>query len=635
MNDRGRRTILFSFLFLWSLGSLAPLYGQDDYSFTSIKTVEEEFQQKLNSVRPSTDTIEIYANYVKRLVRRGNYEKADTILQKHINGFIETNDKDLLAEVYKSRAFMYKVQGRFTKSLDDYLWLKDYYETKEDLNEMVSIYSQMAEYYRAIRGYELMATHLDMAKAIIDNEEIDTRHIAYWYSRKASWGTEYQGIKDSTEIFAKEGYRLALEANDVYTQALTLNELGYLYQHSNTPRDFYLSYYDRSRKLFFEQERYRDYVDVTINYIREINGHDEEQTYEIIQQILPMQRENNWFSIIPTLQVAQDQYRRLGMTKEIDEAQMEIYEARMRENMMVTEVALSEMALSYENELTKKELEVQEQQTQLAKAEALNNKRAFTSTAILAFLLLIITIGVIIINRRFKKKNILLSERKKEVEESNTKLEQSLDHQKALYQELNHRVKNNLTILTGLIYLQEVDEESRESKEAFETLRNRVKSMALAHENLYKSDHQTKIDFQNYLVQLFNELKLSLSDPDKIETEIECNGYELEMLQAVPLAIVLNEFFTNTIKHAFEGDNKGSVKVSALQENKTTIIEYSDNGRGYSVDEMGNSTLGLRLVKLLMQQLKATFEDLTTANGVHYKFVIPDSDYQPKAVNSF
>lgn len=633
MKARGQLVLIISLLF-WQFGFTHLLLGQDNYDFISIKSVEADFRQELNSVSSPSDTIQAYANYIKRLIRRGNYQKADTILQGTMDNFIATNDTLLLIDIYKHRAFSYKVQGMYTKSLNDYLWLKEYYEAKKDPNGMVETYSQMAEYYRASREFELMGKHLEMAQDIISEEDIDIKHIAYWYSRKAAWETEHRGIRDSIEIFAKEGYRLGLEAKDAYTQALTLNELGYLYQHQDKPKEVFLSYYDRSRKLFFDHERYRDYVNVTINYIRQINGIDDEKTYEIIEQILPMQRENQWFSLIPTLGLAINQYSKRGETEKIYRAKMEAYEAQMRENNVFTEIALSEMALNYENELTKKELEVQEQQTELAKVEASNNKRAFTYTSILALLLFLLSIAVIVVNRKFKRQNNLLNDRKKEIELANTKLKVSLDHQKALYKELNHRVKNNLTILTGLIYLQEIDETSSESREAFETLRNRVKSMALAHENLYKSDNQTKIDFQTYLTELFNELKHSLADLNKIETAIDCNGYKIEMLQAVPLAIILNEFFTNSIKHAFGKKDKGLVQVSTNQYEDCTIIEYSDNGCGYSIEKTNNSSLGLRLVKLLMQQLKASFEDLTTEEGVHYKFVVPVSDYEPKKISS-
>jgi two-component sensor histidine kinase len=622
MKARDQLVLIISLIF-WQFGYNPLLYSQENYDFISIKSVESDFHQELRSVKSPSDTIEVYVNYIKRLIKRGNYQKADTILQDTMDDFRATNDTLVLIDLYTNRAFGYKVQGMYTKALSDYLWLKEYYEAKKDPNGMVEIYTQMAEYYRASREFQLMDKHLEMAFDIIEKQDIDKKNIAYWYSRKAAWETEYGGNNDSIEIFAQEGYRLGLEAKDKYTQALTLNELGYLYQHQDKPMEVFLSYYERSRKLFFDQERYNDYVNVTINYIRQISGADDEKTYEIIEQILPMQRENQWFSLIPTLGIAINQYSKRGQTEKIYRAKIEAYEARHRENYVFMEIALSEMALNYENELTKKELEVQEQQTQFAKAEAQNNKLAFIYTAVIAVILLIVTFAVIKINRDFKKKNLQLAQGKIDLEASNSKLTDSLNHQKSLYQELNHRVKNNLTILSGLIYLQELNEEDQSSQAAFETLRNRINSMALIHETLYNSKNTAKIDFQLYLNQLIQELKQSFTNSGTIDTEIKSEGYEIEMIQAVPLAMLLNEFFTNSIKHAFKDTVQPIISVETIQGKKETIIEYRDNGCGYTPNKNSYNTLGLRLTTLLTKQLNGSFDDLTSPKGVFYRLAVP------------
>lgn len=599
------------------------MVAQNDFQFIPIERVKNELTKELSGVQSSSDTLSIYRSFITRLVHRGNYQEADSLFSLCMPRFIALDDEQILAEIYKERAFMYKVQKRFIKALNDYLWLKSYYEEREDINALVDTYSAMAEFYRAYRNFELMKKHLDLAEDIIKKEKVNKKTRAYWHSRKAAWGTEYLMDVDTIEYHALEGLRLAKESNHPYVEALTLNELGFLYFNKKINKD-YLSYYNRARRIFFDEERYLDYVDVTNNYVRGIWGVDEPGSMKILEQIVSLQRKNKWFnSLLVSLYSIYQIQLNLGDLDSADETLHEIYKTELAEKDARYQIALSDAALTYEKDLAQKDLEVQEQQTQLAKAEAQNNRLAFIYAAVIALLLLFITFGVIKINRDFKRKNIQLERGKIALEASNGKLTNSLNHQKGLYQELNHRVKNNLSILSSLIYLQGLNEKDPSSQLAFETLRNRVKSMALIHESLYNSDLSEKLDFRLYLDQLIQDLKQSFTDSDTIDTKIISEGYKIEMIQAVPLAMLLNEFFTNSIKHAFDNTEQPMITVETIQGKEETIIEYRDNGCGYEKNNNTYSTLGLRLTTLLTKQLNGSFDDLSNHRGVFYRLVVP------------
>ena len=171
--------------------------------------------------------------------------------------------------------------------------------------------------------------------------------------------------------------------------------------------------------------------------------------------------------------------------------------------------------------------------------------------------------------------------------------------------------------------MQEIGEERDDFKQTLETLRSRIKSIALAHESLYNLESQSKIDFQIYLEGLFNELQNAMVSAQKIETTIQCQSFELGMQQAIPMAMIINELFTNSIKHGFKDASTGKITVKGYFENGISIIEYIDNGCGIPKTVSEKPNLGLKLVSLLLEQLDTVLEDISPETGVHFKIQIP------------
>jgi len=616
-------SLLHSSSFLFNLIVLLSGFTMSAQEFIPASKVTAEFRQELQNSPQNRDTADIYLHFIKRLIKRGNYSMADSILQRSEQSFISLGDSTLLADLYEHRAFMYKVQRRFPKSLEDYLWLKSYHENTNDQNALARIYSLLAEYYRALNEYELMYKHLMLAKGILQKHP-NKSTLAYWNGRMASWFTEYNGNVDSVDFYAKKSLELAVETGDLYTQALALNELGFNALNLKRNDSLYLGNLSKSMEIMQQLERYRDYVDVTNNYARAITRTDRKLALQLLETILTLEEENNWYSpMVTSLSLIRDQYQYLGMDKEFDESLHKIYEARIDEIRSINEIEVNDLALTYLNQLTEQELEIQEQKTELAEAKAQNNQRAFVVTAVIALSLGIITLMIYQFNRKVRKKNKQLNQQRDQIHRSNLELEESLSQQTVLYKELNHRVKNNLTLLMGLIYMQEVGEDRNDFRQTLGTLRNRIKSIALAHENLYNLESQSKINFQVYLEGLFNELQNAIVDAQKVKTKIHCPNFELDIQEAIPVAMIINELFTNSVKHGFKNVSDGKIMVKGYFDNDISIIEYRDNGCGIPKNASEKKNLGLRLISLLLEQLDATLEDLSPETGVHFKIRIP------------
>ena len=189
------------------------------------------------------------------------------------------------------------------------------------------------------------------------------------------------------------------------------------------------------------------------------------------------------------------------------------------------------------------------------------------------------------------------------------KIEQSLREKESLLQEIHHRVKNNLQVVSSLLGLQARQMTEEEIRRAFRESQNRVHSMALIHERLYQSKDLSEIDCQEYADQLvghlFRSYGVSLS---RVKLEMNFGGERMPMALAVPMGLILNELLSNCLKHAFPRGKEGKISVTLTRSDggKLTLV-VADDGIGLPVNaNLWNArSLGLRLVRILSEQIGA------------------------------
>jgi ABC-type amino acid transport substrate-binding protein/anti-sigma regulatory factor (Ser/Thr protein kinase) len=195
----------------------------------------------------------------------------------------------------------------------------------------------------------------------------------------------------------------------------------------------------------------------------------------------------------------------------------------------------------------------------------------------------------------------------------------SLEEQQILLKEIHHRVKNNLNVIVSLLTLQENQVDSVDSaRKAFEQSRNRIYSMALVHDSLYQSDRLSEIELDEYIKALVSQLEATNLRDGEVTFACQLVPVRLDITQAVPCGLVINELVTNALKHAFVGLPGGAITVSLeTPEKGLLVVSVEDNGRGMQ-DSVNNTdatgSLGLHLVQLLAGQLYGTVE-FTAANG--------------------
>ncbi|MFI5368940.1 MAG: sensor histidine kinase, partial [Spirochaetia bacterium] len=200
--------------------------------------------------------------------------------------------------------------------------------------------------------------------------------------------------------------------------------------------------------------------------------------------------------------------------------------------------------------------------------------------------------------------------------------------QEVLLKEIHHRVKNNLQVISSLLALQAGSTDDEKTRALLTESRDRVRSMALIHEKLYPSGDAQGISFAGYVKDLAAHLRHSYAgNSGSVELGTDVEEMTLSMDVSVPCGLIINELLSNSLKYAFPGGRKGTISVSLHRvEGHRVTLTISDDGIGFprQIDIRNPSTLGLRIVSILVEQLKGTLTK-NTGPGTSFTISFPTS----------
>ncbi len=213
-----------------------------------------------------------------------------------------------------------------------------------------------------------------------------------------------------------------------------------------------------------------------------------------------------------------------------------------------------------------------------------------------------------------------ITERKLAEEE----IKRSLKEKEVLLKEIHHRVKNNMQVIYSLLNLQAKGIPEKEVRAMFEETRNRVHSMALIHEKLYRSTDLAHIDFKEYLTSLVAGIADTYKRHDVV-LSVEMEPMALDVNIGIPCGLIVNELVSNCLKYAFPEKRKGTIKVGIIKNSEgNNVLTVSDNGVGFpeTLDFRNTASLGLQLVNVLTSQIRGTIE-LMKEEGTMFKITFP------------
>lgn len=193
---------------------------------------------------------------------------------------------------------------------------------------------------------------------------------------------------------------------------------------------------------------------------------------------------------------------------------------------------------------------------------------------------------------------------------SEEQLQKSLHEKEILLSEIHHRVKNNLALVSGMLQMQVFDEENEEVLNKLNNSMLRVETMASIHQLLYESNSFSRLEFSKIVNKLIKATHNSFSADKDIEIEIETEPFELNINQAVPCSLIINEVITNVYKHAFKGRNRGWIRAKLHREENRVTFTIEDDGvglpEGFDMSQL--SSLGTKIISALVKQLEGTFK---------------------------
>lgn len=218
-----------------------------------------------------------------------------------------------------------------------------------------------------------------------------------------------------------------------------------------------------------------------------------------------------------------------------------------------------------------------------------------------------------------------VGERTVDLEGLNARLRGALQERDVLLREIHHRVKNNMQVIASLLSIQS-NSVAPELRPYFHDNMQRIRAMARIHESLYASDNLSQVDFGTYLASLCADLKRSFVAGDRVAVEIEGPHLSFPIDTATPLGLLLSEVISNSLKHGYPNDGTGRIHIGIDADDKTITFAIRDDGAGIppDLDLATDRSMGLRLIRILAQQLGATYAyERTAEGGTLFRLALP------------
>jgi two-component sensor histidine kinase len=214
----------------------------------------------------------------------------------------------------------------------------------------------------------------------------------------------------------------------------------------------------------------------------------------------------------------------------------------------------------------------------------------------------------------------LVKERTKELSVTNQELENAMADQEMLFREVHHRVKNNMQLIVSIINLEKNKIKETGTITVLKDIQNRVRSMSIVHEHLYRTQNITTLDFKTYLTELVSNILSTSTISIPVRAEFNIDDSRINPNEAIYIGLIVNELITNSLKYAFDSQEEGVVSITFRKDTKYSYLTVSDNGIGLpdNLNLQDTNSLGLVLISTLIEQLEGELQ-MENNNGAFFK----------------
>jgi two-component sensor histidine kinase len=270
------------------------------------------------------------------------------------------------------------------------------------------------------------------------------------------------------------------------------------------------------------------------------------------------------------------------------------------------------LQLQFETEKKDHDIELQATDIKLLTKQSLLQKSALRNDAMIRKLSLLavcmlLSLSAVIYNRyKIKRQaNNELQEQKEEINTQNDALKELITEREWLLKEVHHRVKNNLQIVISLLNSQSAYIDNVSAKEVIRESKNRINSISMIHQKLYQTEDLAGVDIYQYIQELVEYIAATFGVGSEVIFALEIDRLTLDVAQAVPLGLIINEGLTNAVKYALIADRRAKISIKLIKTGDNIFLGISDNGNGLPAgfDAEKLKSLGMVLMRGLSKQL--------------------------------
>lgn len=506
----------------------------------------------------------------------------------------QLEDPILKAQILEGLGLIEQRLGNNNLSLKATLEALKIYEELDLKKHQAAVLNQIATHYIGEKEYLQATNYLEKAYEIYASSEGSLNEAL----TLINLGEVYRlsGEFEKGEIALKKALELNEETNNSIVIGYSLGNLGMIHSAQNKS--------EQAKTLLTEAIKtltdLEDYYSISI-YMSELG--------------IIYKKEGDYDSAERTLLEAFTMAEASGLKEQIRDFSKMLVTLYKERNNFKSALNYQEIYQTYQDSLVNKanikkveqlkaNYEIDKRETEIERINDISTNRKNIALGLSAGVIVFAVLAFLLYKVRNKIKSANKSLVKQKEEITLKEKEKGL-----LLRELNHRVKNNLQMVSSLLNLQSntIDEDS--TRELIATGKNRVEALSLVHRKLYQEGLETKIEVKPYVEELV--LNLLHGYALNIEPEFSIDAVDIDVDKAIPLALIINELVTNTIKHAYNNIDSPELKIVIKKHEETLDLEVIDNGKGYNKsDSEKTNSLGLKLISSLVQQLKGTYKTI-------------------------
>lgn len=516
---------------------------------------------------------------------------------------IARKDSNKLAEAYYLYGKTYESAGAFITAQRYFLNSLHILERRGDSYELGRLYLRLATTEWVARRHKARLQFLYQASGVFQRTNSDRGKSQAYNALSEYYATDWSDggkrinaprpIRDSALYYAKKGEYLLLKRNDSLEIAGVKQSIAHQYRVRDAR--LALPYFQAALGIYQQHKKYGNivsvFLDLSSTYLQLGEIDRAYQPLNQAQKLISEKKLKVYYIQVQLEDGYMNYYQAAGNWKQAFLHSQRLLQLERSTFEANRDGALSRLSVEYETE--KKEAQLKQQQKELAlRAENLRNQQRF----LLAMgALLLVTIGMSIVFFRLYRKNQRISRRNAE-----------------LVKEQNHRVKNNLQVVSSLLSLQSNRLADAVAQKAVEESQLRVETMAILHRKLYDGDGLVVVNLPEFISELVERV-LQTFGYGFVIPQLDLSPIDLSADHALPVGLIINELTTNACKYAFPDNADPVFRVATKQTQHQIELIVSDNGPGFKGKPLPDPTtnrpksFGLRLIHMQVEQLRGTY----------------------------